>query len=116
MSGQPYYTNAIRARRFSVTIPASSGTAKTIEEMVADVDAATDAPDLKRVLGVKIDGLLTGGSDRPAINIGDVAGTMLQCVAAGKDYTEPAIDEYKTAYIKAVANSPITATVILYIG
>jgi hypothetical protein len=115
-SGQPYMISGIRSRRFSVTIPASSGTALTIEAMVAAVAAAADAPDLASVIGCKIDGLLTVGTDRPAITVGDVVGTMLQYVGAGDDYNEPTVNEYKTSFVKAAANSAITAVVVLYVG
>ncbi len=116
-SGQPYLVSAVRSRRFIIAIPASAGTALTIEAMVAIVAAAADAADLARVVGCKIDGLIVAGTDRPAITVGDVAGTMIQYVGAGDDFNEPTIDEYNKAFIKAAANAAIsTAVAILYIG
>ena len=114
-AGQPYMVSAIRTRRFAITIPAVGGTPATIESLVNAVAASTDASDLSRVLGCKIDGLLTVGTARPAFTVGYDTATQLQYIGAGNDYLEPAIDEYRTAYIRSVAGA-ITAVVILYIG
>lgn len=114
--GQPYMVSAIRTRRFTITIPASAGVATTIEALVAAVAAVADAPDLTRVLGAKIESLLTAGTNRPAILVGDAIATCIQYIAAGASFNEPSINEYKEAYIKAAANATIDAVVVLYIG
>ena len=115
-TGQPYMISALRSRRFTITIPASAGTPATIESLVAAVAAAGDVADIATVVGCKIDGLLTSGSNRPAMLVGDSTVSSLQYIAAGEDYNEPTIDEYKKAYVIAAANATIDAVAILYIG
>lgn len=114
-AGQPYMVSVNRTRRFSVTIPATGGVAATVESLVAAVAISSDAADLSRVMGCKIDALLTVGTDRPAIVVGDSAGSLLQYVGAGKDALEPSINEYRSTFVKSAA-AAITAVVVLYIG
>lgn len=114
-AGQPYMVSALRTRRFSITIPAVGNPPATIESLVNAVAAPTDASDLSRVLGCKVDGLLTVGTARPAFTVGYDIATQLQYIGAGNDYLEPAINEYRSSYIRSAAGA-ITAVVILYVG
>jgi post-segregation antitoxin (ccd killing protein) len=113
-AGQPYMVSAARTRRFTITIP-GVGAAATIESLVAAVATPADLPDLMRVLGCKISGLVTAGTARAAFTVGDTAAAQTQFVAAGSDYLEPAMNDYRSAFI-ASASTAIVAVVILYVG
>lgn len=115
MAGQPYMVSVLRTRRFSVTIPAVGDTPATLESLVNAVAAPSDVSDLGRVMGAKIDGMLTAGTARPAITIGDSTVSQPQVVNSGVDWLEPSISEYRLTFVRSSA-VPITAVVVLYIG
>lgn len=91
----------------SVTIPAS-GAPVTVWSLIEAQFDADFGPEFgfKLVTGFRINGLLTSGTDRPAIVTGHGPADMNDVFGAGEDWAEP-VRSPKSVYVSALGGSPI---------
>ena len=104
---------ANRVRRVSITIPASGGTADTLENLVvAAMNAATPGlGDRERpwIMGGRVNGVAT------AYNAGDSVSSQPLAIGTSTIYEEPAVNFLKATFVKS-SGSSIAAIVSVYLG
>lgn len=106
-------SSANRVRRVSITIPASGGTADTLENLVL---AALEAQ--QEGLGKREKPWIMGGrvnASATAYNAGDSVGSQPLTIAVSTIYEEPAVAFLKQTYVKSTAGS-VGVVVSVYLG
>ncbi len=94
---------SIRTYRVSITIPASGGTAVTLQSLIV---AALNARE--EGLGDKLAPWIIGGrisAPATAYNAGDTAASQPLAIGTSSVFEEPALDFLKTTYVKSSAGS-----------
>lgn len=99
------YIQSTRVVRANVTIPAAAGTASQILALSADTG--------HNVIGCKILGKCSDGTDRGAIVVGDSTANLYQYVASGVDYYEPSFSDQVYSFVKAASGAAIANSVIV---
>ena len=102
-------TLCLKVLRKTVTIPAAAGTAATLASL-----ASLTTDEQNNIVGLKILGKCTDGSDRGAILVGDSTLSLPQYVASAADYSEPAVADHLYSYVRANSGAAIANVCVLF--
>jgi hypothetical protein len=103
-----YRTTAARMVAATVSIPASSASASSIQALATAASMDLGTTD---VLGFRISGLADDGTDREAITVGDATDNTPSHIAAAAEWQPPVRSLGKT-YVRAAADAAITDAVL----